>query len=159
MYQSYHEKPVDGLSYIRWKIDEFWTWWRIVTKVNVSCESNMNDIVDKTYLYDQTVRILGNSWLSSCCDFFFEHRYSDLESTLINIYTKCKKYISSSHRLKIANKMVFHSLKISLVIVCLFVLFLYVPTQQLWSWRDGQFTKPPFFLDKLEQAVNTHFRL
>ena len=48
----------------------------------------MNDIVDKTYLYDQTVRILGNSCLSSCCDFFFEHRYSDLESTLVNIYTK-----------------------------------------------------------------------
>ena len=24
--------------------------------------------------------------------------------------------------------------------VCLFVLLLYVPSQQLWSWRDGQFT-------------------
>ena len=23
---------------------------------------------------------------------------------------------------------------------CLFVLLLYVPSQQLWSWRDGQFT-------------------
>ena len=23
--------------------------------------------------------------------------------------------------------------------VCLFVLMLYVPSQQLWSWRDGQF--------------------
>ena len=22
---------------------------------------------------------------------------------------------------------------------CLFVLLLYVPSQQLWSWRDGQF--------------------
>ena len=58
-----------------------------MTKVSVSSESNMDDIVDKTYLYDQTVRILGNSWLFSCCD-FFEHRYSDLKSTLVNIYTK-----------------------------------------------------------------------
>ena len=24
--------------------------------------------------------------------------------------------------------------------VCLFVLLLYVPSQQLWSWQDGQFT-------------------
>ena len=24
--------------------------------------------------------------------------------------------------------------------VCLFVVLLYVPSQQLWSWRDGQFT-------------------
>ena len=24
--------------------------------------------------------------------------------------------------------------------ICLFVLLLYVPSQQLWSWRDGQFT-------------------
>ena len=24
--------------------------------------------------------------------------------------------------------------------VCLFVLLFYVPSQQLWSWRDGQFT-------------------
>ena len=28
--------------------------------------------------------------------------------------------------------------------VCLFLL-LYVPSQQLWSLRDGQFTKPHFF--------------
>ena len=27
-----------------------------------------------------------------------------------------------------------------LFIVCLFVLLLYVPSQQLWSWLDGQFT-------------------
>ena len=26
------------------------------------------------------------------------------------------------------------------VTFCLFVLLLYVPSQQLWSWRDGQFT-------------------
>ena len=25
---------------------------------------------------------------------------------------------------------------------CLFVLLLYISSQQLWSWRDGQFTKP-----------------
>ena len=41
--------------------------------------------------------------------------------------------------------------------VCLFVLLLYVPSQQLWSLRDGQFTKPHFFLGKLEQAVNKYF--
>ena len=38
-----------------------------------------------------------------------------------------------------------------------FVLLLYVPSQQLWSWRDGQFTLPHFFLGKLEQAVNQYF--
>ena len=43
------------------------------------------------------------------------------------------------------------------VFVCLFVLLLYVPSQQLWSWRDGQFTYPNFFLGKLEQAVNQYF--
>ena len=41
-------------------------------------------------------------------------------------------------------------------VVCLFVLLLYVPSQQLWSWRDGQFTKPHFFLGKLEQALNQY---
>ena len=42
--------------------------------------------------------------------------------------------------------------------VCLFLL-LYVPSQHLWSWRDGQLTKPHFFLGKLEQAqaVNQYF--
>ena len=35
-----------------------------------------------------------------------------------------------------------------------FVLLLYVPSQQLWSWPDGQFTSPHLFLSKLEQAVN-----
>ena len=39
----------------------------------------------------------------------------------------------------------------------LFVLLLYVPSQKLWSWRDGQFTSPHFFLGKLEQAVNQYF--
>ena len=38
--------------------------------------------------------------------------------------------------------------------VCLFVLLLYVPSQQLWSLGDGQFTQPHFFLGRLEQAVN-----
>ena len=38
---------------------------------------------------------------------------------------------------------------------CLFVLLLYVPSQQLWSLRDGQFTLPHFFfLGRLEQTVN-----
>ena len=41
--------------------------------------------------------------------------------------------------------------------VCLFALLLYVPSQQLWSWRDGQFTQWHFFLGKLEQAVNEYF--
>ena len=36
-------------------------------------------------------------------------------------------------------------------------LLLYVPSQQLWSWRDGQFTQSHFFLGKLEQAVNQYF--
>ena len=39
----------------------------------------------------------------------------------------------------------------------LFVLLLYVPSQQLWSLRDGQFTYPHIFLGKLEQAVNQYF--
>ena len=29
--------------------------------------------------------------------------------------------------------------------VCVFVFLLYVPSQQLWSWRDGQFSLPHFF--------------
>ena len=33
-------------------------------------------------------------------------------------------------------------------------LLLYVPSQQLWSLRDGQFTQPYFFLGRLEQVVN-----
>ena len=36
---------------------------------------------------------------------------------------------------------------------CLFVVLLYVPSQQLWSLRDGQFTLPHFFLGRLGQAV------
>ena len=40
---------------------------------------------------------------------------------------------------------------------CLFVLLLYVPRQPLWSWRNGQFTYPHFYLGKLEQAVNQYF--
>ena len=40
--------------------------------------------------------------------------------------------------------------------VC-FVLLLYVPSQQLLSWRDCQFAIPYFFLGKLEQAVNQYF--
>ena len=43
------------------------------------------------------------------------------------------------------------------LLVVLFVLLLYVPSQQLWSWRDGQFTYPQFFLGKLEQAINHYF--
>ena len=39
----------------------------------------------------------------------------------------------------------------------LFVLLLYVPSQQLWSWWDGQFTSPHFSLGKLQQAVNQYF--
>ena len=38
--------------------------------------------------------------------------------------------------------------------VCLFVLLLYVPSQQLWSWLDGQFTQSHFFPGKLEQIVS-----
>ena len=39
----------------------------------------------------------------------------------------------------------------------LFVLLLYVPSQQLMSCRDRQFTWLRFFLDKLEEAVNQYF--
>ena len=39
------------------------------------------------------------------------------------------------------------------LLICLFVLLLYVPSQQLWPWWDSQFTSPYFFLGKLEQAV------
>ena len=31
------------------------------------------------------------------------------------------------------------------------------PSQQLWSLWDSQFTKPHFFLGKLEQVVNQYF--
>ena len=41
--------------------------------------------------------------------------------------------------------------------LCLFVLLLYAPNQQLWSWQDGQFIYPHFFLGKLEQAVYQYF--
>ena len=44
-------------------------------------------------------------------------------------------------------------MKKRILFVCLFLL-LYVPSQQLWSLRDGQFTKPHIFLGRLEQAVN-----
>ena len=39
----------------------------------------------------------------------------------------------------------------------LFVLLLYIPSQRLWSWRDGHFTEPHFFLGNFEQAVNQYF--
>ena len=40
----------------------------------------------------------------------------------------------------------------------LFVCFVALcPSQQLWSWLDGQFTLPHFSLGKLEQAVNQYF--
>ena len=42
-------------------------------------------------------------------------------------------------------------------VIMLLVLLLYVPSQQLRPWRDGQFTLPHFFLGKLEQAVNQYF--
>ena len=38
----------------------------------------------------------------------------------------------------------------------LFVMLLYIPSQQLWSCLDGQFTLPHFFQGKLEQAVNQY---
>ena len=49
------------------------------------------------------------------------------------------------------------NLGIALLLFVLFILLLYVPSQQLWSWRDVQFTYPHFFLGKLEQAVNQYF--
>ena len=48
------------------------------------------------------------------------------------------------------------------VFVCLFLL-LYVPCQQLWSLRDGQFTKPHFswagLSKRLTSNLCTYFRL
>ena len=41
--------------------------------------------------------------------------------------------------------------------VCLLILLLYVPSQQLWSWRDGQFNLPYFFLGRLMKAVYQKF--
>ena len=43
------------------------------------------------------------------------------------------------------------------VCLFLFVLLRYVPSQQLWSWRDGQLHNHTFFLGKLEQALNQYF--
>ena len=40
-------------------------------------------------------------------------------------------------------------------VFCLFVLLFYVPSNQLWSWRDSQ-PNHTFFLGKLEQAVNQY---
>ena len=52
------------------------------------------------------------------------------ENAEINIF---KKIIKIGHKQKIK-------------CFVLFVLLLYVPSQQLWSWRDGQFTYLHFFL-------------
>ena len=42
-------------------------------------------------------------------------------------------------------------------IVVLFICFVALrPSHKLWSWQDGQFTLPHFFLDKLEHAVNQY---
>ena len=46
----------------------------------------------------------------------------------------------------------------TMLLVFFFLLLLfYVPSQQLWSWWDGQFTLSHFCLGKLEQAVNQYF--
>ena len=74
-------------------------------------------------------------------------------SGLIWVQTVCKEYKQTT----LAAKGVFnHAFQLGQM-SCLFVLLLYVPSQQLWSWRDGQFTLPRFFLGKLEQAVNQYF--
>ena len=50
---------------------------------------------------------------------------------------------SNSDKYCLADKIFYPALIFTayrLVFVCLFVLLLYVPSQQLWSLRDGQFT-------------------
>ena len=63
------------------------------------------------------------------------------------------------HGVEIAFDIILASKRNATIEFCfvLFVLLLYVPSQQLWSWPDGQFTLPHFFLGKLEQTVNQYF--
>ena len=44
----------------------------------------------------------------------------------------------------------------TIMCLCMFLLFC-IQSQQLWPWPDGQFTKPHFFLGKLEQAATQYF--
>ena len=54
----------------------------------------------------------------------------------------CDCGISRSYSLTIFGCVPFSDAKCinEFLFVCLFVLLLYVQSQQLWSWRDGQFT-------------------
>ena len=52
-------------------------------------------------------------------------------------------------RLQVRSSTVCYGLVRLILFVCL---LLYVPSQQLWSLRDGKFILPLFFLGKLEQA-------
>ena len=78
--------------------------------------------------------------------------FSKIRKYLYKIYVQLFWKYAISLRQKEAFPFVCH------LFVC-FVLLLYVPSQQLWSWWDGQFTYPHFFQGKLEQALCTYFRL
>ena len=50
------------------------------------------------------------------------------------------------------------------IVICLFVLLLYILSQQLWPWWDGQFTKPHYFFwasfgKRLTSTLCIYFRL
>ena len=79
-----------------------------------------------------------------------------------NSYFVCNKYmtVSLQNWITVSVLMLASSFQHSfwfVDFVSLIVLLLYVPSQQLWSWQDCQFTLPHFFLGKLEQAVNQNF--
>ena len=73
------------------------------------------------------------------------HRYDEYipilhTSEIINMRNLC-----TNIRPQNQSKLTIRKFHICQMFVCLFVLLLYVPSQQLWSWRDGQFTLPHFF--------------
>ena len=71
-----------------------------------------------------------------------QHSAGYTQSSLIRFYYvyHCNTSFLTSHQDCCSN---------GWILVYLFLL-LYIPSQQLWSWRDGQFTYPHFFLGKLE---------
>ena len=82
--------------------------------------------------------------------FRVEHNYMHLKTELaMNLLQTTPGY-----QLSVSSVLITAMPAGSLLFVCL---LLYVPCQQLWSWLDGQFTQPHFFLGKLEQAVNQYF--
>ena len=60
--------------------------------------------------------------------------------TLLNVFNVCRSRIFTVFTKE--NLMLNEAVNNEMmhVLFVLFVLLLYVPSQQLWSWRDGQFT-------------------